>query len=674
MSPVEKRADKPIRKTKPASNRVNKASPRKPHSAPSRPPALYTDTFRDLANQDDAVEEPTMSAQTLKRKVFRDLRQQTPNDKQAAKQYRQDVKALEVAYSTFDGNLVKASDLGHWSLRGMRSTLKSHQLLGCAFMYKREKDTKGPHGGILADVMGMGKTVQTLAVVVGDFHKRQPKRHQRDQQRSPTLVVVPASLLGQWEQECQKHLDTSSRLTFRIYQARKFWAPNGQYLENFYKDDIWLTTYQEVQTSYRVHHQPDTGINYNPEKHAEEKLTSGLLHSADFYRIVLDEGHSIRNPKTACYKSCFSLRAHARWVLTGTPLMNKPRDLWAVLSFLRMPDLPDFESFTAEFFSSDNGRARCQNILALMMLRRTHASRLLGAKLLALPKAMHVRTELTMDLLESRVYDILCQRMRRRIEDIAYQTRFNSSSLKRTISGPYVLMLIRLRQYLSHFAILFDTLFHLLEPEDETMLNTFCDEQKNLEDAEGSELPMARKLIAMIERARQVQLDREMFTVTNRAEPRPNIKFFRITGPPAAVTDSPHAAAYLDLLNYSYASNELTYLTTLYQCVLCRQTHEHRLLHHASAYTAQSAWRHALTRQLRLVTIRLFVYAAKSTMQRNAALKSSALLKRRSRVDWVLAESVALRPRLMMTFGMTKVVKSYIRPSRRQYATRSVHG
>lgn len=60
------------------------------------------------------------------------------------------------------------------------------------------------------------------------------------------------------------------------------------------------------------------------------------LHKIRWLRVILDEGHTIRNPHTRLTKAMAELEAKRRWVLTGTPIQNRLDDLWSVVKFLRV--------------------------------------------------------------------------------------------------------------------------------------------------------------------------------------------------------------------------------------------------------------------------------------------------------------------------------------------------
>eukprot|EP01054_Gregarina_sp_Poly1_P001213 Gregarina_sp_Poly_1__1212@NODE_1299_length_4435_cov_13_644231_g879_i0_p4_GENE_NODE_1299_length_4435_cov_13_644231_g879_i0NODE_1299_length_4435_cov_13_644231_g879_i0_p4_ORF_typecomplete_len254_score36_03SNF2_N/PF00176_23/1_1e18ResIII/PF04851_15/0_00022_NODE_1299_length_4435_cov_13_644231_g879_i024393200 len=76
--------------------------------------------------------------------------------------------------------------------------------------FEHPNDSSGSRGGILADQMGLGKTVETLAVMADDIDPRTLKRVWRSSERAGTLIIVPLSLMAQWYQEIQRHFDVNA--------------------------------------------------------------------------------------------------------------------------------------------------------------------------------------------------------------------------------------------------------------------------------------------------------------------------------------------------------------------------------------------------------------------------------------------------------------------------------
>lgn len=150
-------------------------------------------------------------------------------------------------------------------------------------------------GGILADEMGLGKTVQMIALICTN-----PPSNEK---QSQTLVVVPKSLLQQWEKEIKQY---APKLKVYIYHGQ------DREVKKISKSDVVITTYQTLANDI-------------------EKL--GPIN---WWRIILDEAHIIRNSLTNVASACFQLQSRHRWALTGTPIHNGYRDLFSLFKFLRV--------------------------------------------------------------------------------------------------------------------------------------------------------------------------------------------------------------------------------------------------------------------------------------------------------------------------------------------------
>merc|ERR1712070_828855 len=85
----------------------------------------------------------------------------------------------------------------------------------------------------------------------------------------------------------------------------------------------------------------------NKDKPSQVPTSKGLF-SVQWRRVVLDEGHNIRNPKAKMSRAAHSLMAQSRWVLSGTPIVNSLKDLYSHIKFLRLSGgLSEFEIFNA---------------------------------------------------------------------------------------------------------------------------------------------------------------------------------------------------------------------------------------------------------------------------------------------------------------------------------------
>ena len=193
-----------------------------------------------------------------------------------------------------------------------------HQLVGIHWMLDKEidgTDTEGPagkariYGGLQCDDMGLGKTIQMMAVIKNNL-------------REKTLIVAPLAMLDTW-------IGVANRSKFNVYTVGK----DGWSLinNNECEQSIYISNYEKI--SFR----PSL---VNPHKCAD-LASGGCKHPHcirdSFDRIILDEAHKIANPSGLNSISMRSIEAPLRWALTGTPLVNKKRDLVSLFAFLGVP-------------------------------------------------------------------------------------------------------------------------------------------------------------------------------------------------------------------------------------------------------------------------------------------------------------------------------------------------
>ncbi|RYY90166.1 MAG: DEAD/DEAH box helicase [Chitinophagaceae bacterium] len=192
-------------------------------------------------------------------------------------------------------------------------------------------------GGCLADDMGLGKTVQAIALLLA----------QRELDREhPDLVVVPTSLLFNWEAELERF--APSLRVLKLYGAGR-----GQQLKSLSRYDVLLTTYGTLLSD------------------------SNWLGQQSFNLVLLDEAQQIKNPSSLRYEIVNRLKARNRFTLTGTPVENATLDLYAQLSFTCPGLLGSPRAFRALFsvpidqFKSSKRAAELQQRVAPFVLRRT---------------------------------------------------------------------------------------------------------------------------------------------------------------------------------------------------------------------------------------------------------------------------------------------------------------
>ncbi|KAJ5923699.1 hypothetical protein N7454_008944 [Penicillium verhagenii] len=189
-------------------------------------------------------------------------------------------------------------------------------------------------GGLLADMMGLGKTLSVLSLVLSSlpaahrWEKVAPTRIIARQvpgirNTRTTLLVAPLSAVKNWTMQVEEHLKPD---------ALKFYVFHGSARTTDIKElasyDLIITTYSTVlsELSSRVGR--------------ESPLTK-----MNMFRIVLDEAHIIREPSAQQTKAILSLNAARRWSVTGTPVQNRLEDLHSVLKFLRLAPYDDSTHF-----------------------------------------------------------------------------------------------------------------------------------------------------------------------------------------------------------------------------------------------------------------------------------------------------------------------------------------
>jgi len=260
--------------------------------------------------------------------------------------------------------------------RTLRATLRPYQHDGYAWLQR----LRGVgFGGILADSMGLGKTVQTLAHLLAE---RKAGRLQH-----PALVIAPTSTLPNWEAE-----------------VRRF-APSLRTL---------------------VLHGPNRGDRYDDIDDAHLVVTSYALLVRDAEILiprqwsvaVLDEAQNIKNANAKTAKIARLLRAEQRLCLTGTPLENHLGELWSLFAFVEPAVLGERERFGRIFRTPIEKRDDAQRRAALasriapFVLRRTK-ERVASD----LPPKSEIVTRVELDEQQRDLYETIRAAMHARVQE-----------------------------------------------------------------------------------------------------------------------------------------------------------------------------------------------------------------------------------------------------------------
>lgn len=198
------------------------------------------------------------------------------------------------------------------------------------------------YGGLLADMMGLGKTLSILSLVMATLPQsqtweKQPPHHAlvRDipgiRNTKTTLLVSPLSAVHNWVSQIKEHLkdDAISYYVFHGPSRTKIVEELSQY-------DLIITTYSTISSELR-------GRGSKP-------VNSPLI-KMNMFRIVLDEAHVIREQSAQQSQAIFRLNGQRRWSVTGTPVQNRLEDLASVTKFLRLYPYDEKTKFHAHILS-----------------------------------------------------------------------------------------------------------------------------------------------------------------------------------------------------------------------------------------------------------------------------------------------------------------------------------
>lgn len=198
---------------------------------------------------------------------------------------------------------------------------KQHQLEGVEWMLDQElnpKDSKNI-GGICADEMGLGKTIQMIGLIVSNL-------------KTNTLIVLPVSLLVQWENEIKRTLG---------FQPLVYYGKEKQNIDIQLLDlsPITLTTYGQLTTE------------------------SCILFGKNWDRVIYDEAHHLKNSNTRLWNIQSKLIRTYTWLVTGTPIHNSLRDVKNLFRLIGLKEIHKKYNDYIESYILKRTKAECEIIL-----------------------------------------------------------------------------------------------------------------------------------------------------------------------------------------------------------------------------------------------------------------------------------------------------------------------
>ncbi|KAF4587430.1 SNF2 family helicase [Ophiocordyceps camponoti-floridani] len=292
-------------------------------------------------------------------------------------------------------------------------------------------------GGILADDMGLGKTLQVISLILTGGS-------------GPTLIVAPVSVMSNWKQQIARHVKPEQAPSVLVYHGNKKMTA-----EELIKYDVVIASYGRLA------------------KERDQTQRTLLDKSVRWRRVVLDEGHTIRNARTKVALAACELQAESRWVLTGTPIVNSVKDLHSLVRFLHLTggiEVAEIfnNSITRKLTAGEGGgQAILQALVQDICLRRKKDMKFVDLKL---PEKKEFLHRIPFQPAEKVKYDALLSEARGALEE--YQAR--SVSGQRGRFQNVLERLLRLRQTCNHWTLCrkrIDDLMKLLEEENVVVLN-----------------------------------------------------------------------------------------------------------------------------------------------------------------------------------------------------------
>lgn len=190
-------------------------------------------------------------------------------------------------------------------------------------------------GGILAEEMGLGKTVEICALIC--LHRQQTSVRMLGtfldpmQNTAATLIITPPSILKQWKNELQS---LSPELKVMVYEGIRREAvehSHQQLVERFRHHDIVLTTYSVLAAE--IHYAPVPSRDLRHQKKYERRFSP--VTQITWWRVVLDEAQMIENGLNNAAKVAQLIPRQNAWAVSGTPVKKDAKDLFGLLIFLR---------------------------------------------------------------------------------------------------------------------------------------------------------------------------------------------------------------------------------------------------------------------------------------------------------------------------------------------------
>ncbi len=292
----------------------------------------------------------------------------------------------------------------------VNSQLRDFQINTVNWMSKKEKDDGG---GLLLNDPGTGKTLCCLKLILGDYDG------------GKTLILCPAGLISNWVCEIKKHTNLSED-NILVYsgKGRKERIMNDNTI-------IVISSYSLITRELR-----DTNFE------------DGSIFKMGYDRIILDEGHYIRNWNRKLFKGIILLNGKLKWVVTATPIFNSVDDMYAYMRFLDiLTDRSDWRSLFSNRFGI-NSYKELNKIMGDNSLKFKKSDVLTDLK-----KKNEIVINLGLQDFEKEFYESLWEYSLKRMQGLSSKLKrlsglsdIDSKSIRKLVSNNILVYILRLKQ------------------------------------------------------------------------------------------------------------------------------------------------------------------------------------------------------------------------------------
>ncbi len=281
----------------------------------------------------------------------------------------------------------------------LKATLRPYQQAGVKWMWLMHRLRLG---ACLADDMGLGKTIQVLALILL-LKEQKPSCH--------GLLVVPASLIGNWLAEAEKFAPS---LKFFVLHPSSLPSSEGEqdFRVKSEKATLTITTYA-LLSRFR------------------------WLAEMEWDVTILDEAQAIKNPGAKQTAAVKAIKASQRIALSGTPIENRPSDLWSIFDFICPGLLGTSKVFSQFLKQATNPYSALRGLIQPYILRRLKTDRSIIADL---PEKVEVLAYCTLSKVQAALYEKAVTELARKIEQVEGIQR----------RGVILSFLIRFKQICNH--------------------------------------------------------------------------------------------------------------------------------------------------------------------------------------------------------------------------------